>query len=155
MQRIKSSVNTNSDDYKAQYTHNCDLMETLAERQQAVREAGKRGTERMLKRGKIPARERVELLLDPDTPFLELSTLAANGMYDDETPGAGVITGIGIVNGVECMISANNPAIKGGTSYPLTVDKSLRAQEVARVNGLPTIYLVESGGANLPHQADL
>ncbi|MEL6404503.1 MAG: carboxyl transferase domain-containing protein [Chloroflexota bacterium] len=155
MQRIKSSVNTNSDDYKAQYTHNCDLMETLAERQQAVREAGKRGTERMLKRGKIPARERVELLLDPDTPFLELSTLAANGMYDDETPGAGVITGIGIVNGVECMISANNPAIKGGTSYPLTVDKSLRAQEVARVNGLPTIYLVESGGANLPHQAEL
>ena len=155
MQRIQSKVDTKSSDYKEQYEHNCQLVETLEHRQQAVREAGKRGTQRMIDRGKIPARERVELLVDPETPFLELSTLAANGMYDDETPGAGVITGIGIVNGVECLISANNPAIKGGTSYPITVDKSLRAQEIARVNGLPTIYLVESGGANLPHQAEL
>lgn len=155
MQRIESKINTKSDEYTEYYDHNCQLIDTLAERQQAVREAGKRGTERMIQRGKIPARERVELLLDSDTPFLELSTLAANGMYDDETPGAGVITGIGIVNGVECLISANNPAIKGGTSYPISVDKSLRAQEIARVNNLPTIYLVESGGANLPHQAEL
>lgn len=155
MQRIESKINTRSSDYQEHYEHNCQLIETLAERQQAVREAGKRGTERMLKRGKIPARERVELLLDPDTAFLELSTLAAYGMYDDETPGAGVIIGIGMVNGIECLISANNPAIKGGTSYPISVDKSLRAQEIARVNGLPTIYLVESGGANLPHQAEL
>lgn len=155
MQRLDSKIDTKSSDYQEQYEHNCQLMETLAERQQAVREAGKRGTQRMIDRGKIPARERVELLLDPDTPFLELSTLAAYGIYDDDTPGAGVIAGIGIVNGVECMISANNPAIKGGTSYPISVDKSLRAQEVARENGLPTIYLVESGGANLPHQAEL
>lgn len=155
MQRIESKIDVKSIDYKEQYDHNCNLVETLEARQQAVREAGKRGTQRMLDRGKIPARERVELLLDPNTPFLELSTLAANGMYDDETPGAGIIAGIGIVSGVECLISANNPAIKGGTSYPISVDKSLRAQEIARENGLPAIYLVESGGANLPHQAEL
>lgn len=155
MQRIESNIDTKSSDYLDQYEYNCQLMETLAERQAEVRTAGKRGTQRMIDRGKIPARERVELLLDPNTPFLELSTLAAYGMYDDETPGAGVITGIGIVSGVECLISANNPAIKGGTSYPISVDKSLRSQEIARVNGLPTIYLVESGGANLPHQAEL
>lgn len=155
MQRIDSKIDIKSADYKEQYEHNCSLVETLEARQQAVREAGKRGTQRMIDRGKIPARERVELLLDPNTPFLELSTLAANGMYDDETPGAGIIAGIGLVNGVECLISANNPAIKGGTSYPISVDKSLRAQEIARENGLPAIYLVESGGANLPHQAEL
>jgi 3-methylcrotonyl-CoA carboxylase beta subunit len=155
MQRIDSKINLKSDNYKAYYEHNCRLMETLAERQKTVRTAGHRGNQLMLERGKIPARERVELLLDPDTPFLELSTLAAWGMYDDETPGSGVITGIGIVGGVECMISASNPAIKGGTSYPITVDKSLRAQEIARVNKIPTIHLVESGGANLPHQAEL
>ncbi|MDQ7025949.1 MAG: carboxyl transferase domain-containing protein, partial [Anaerolineae bacterium] len=155
MQRIETKIDFKSDDYKTYYDHNCELMKTLAERQETVRSAGQRGIKRMIERGKIPARERVELLLDPDTSFLELSTLAAWGMYDDETPGAGVITGIGTVGGVECMISANNPAIKGGTSYPITVDKALRAQEIARVNKIPTIYLVESGGANLPHQAEL
>jgi 3-methylcrotonyl-CoA carboxylase beta subunit len=155
MQRIHSKIDTRSDDYKNYYDHNCQLMTTLAERQAAVRNAGAKGNQRMLERGKLPARERVELLLDPDTPFLELSTLAAHDMYNDETPGAGIITGIGIIGGVECLISANNPAIKGGTSYPITVDKSLRAQEIARVNGLPTVYLVESGGANLPHQSEL
>jgi 3-methylcrotonyl-CoA carboxylase beta subunit len=155
MQRIETTINTKSADYQAYYEHNCKLMDTLAERQTQVRNAGERGNQRMIEQGKIPARERVELLLDPDTPFLELSTLAAWGMYDNETPGSGVITGIGIVGGVECMISASNPAIKGGTSYPITVDKSLRAQEIARINRIPTIYLVESGGANLPHQAEL
>jgi 3-methylcrotonyl-CoA carboxylase beta subunit len=155
MQRILSKIDTRSDDYKTNYNHNGALMTTLEERQAAVRSAGAKGNQRMIERGKLPARERVELLLDPNTPFLELSTLAAYAMYDDETPGAGVITGIGTVNGVECVISASNPAIKGGTSYPVTVDKSLRAQDIARENGLPTIYLVESGGANLPHQAEL
>lgn len=155
MHLIPTKIDTRSADYRTTYAHNQGLMQTLAERQQAVREAGKRGTQRMIDRGKIPARERVELLLDPGTPFLELSSLAAHGMYDDESPGAGIITGVGIVNGVECLISANNPAIKGGTSYPISVDKSLRAQEIARENHLPTIYLVESGGANLPHQAEL
>lgn len=155
MQRIETNINPRSDEYREYYEHNTRLMDTLAERQQAVREAGARGIKRMIERGKIPARERVELLLDPGTPFLELSTLAAFGMYDDETPGAGVITGIGTVSGVECLISANNPAIKGGTSYPISVDKTLRAQEIARINRLPCIYLVESGGANLPHQSEL
>ncbi|MCS6836702.1 MAG: methylcrotonoyl-CoA carboxylase [Anaerolineae bacterium] len=155
MQLIPTKIDARSDDYRAYYDHNRQLMATLAERQAAVRSAGKKGEARMIERGKLPARERVELLLDPGTPFLELSTLAAYDMYDNETPGAGIITGIGTVCGVEVMVSANNPAIKGGTSYPITVDKSLRAQEIARVNGLPTIYLVESGGANLPHQSEL
>lgn len=155
MQRIPTNVNLKSDSYQQNYDYNCKLIETLDERQAAVRNAGARGTQRMIQRGKIPARERVELLLDPDSAFLELSTLAAHDMYDNETPGAGVIIGIGTVSGVEVMISANNPAIKGGTSYPITVDKTLRAQEIARENGLPTIYLVESGGANLPHQGEL
>jgi len=155
MQVIQTKVNTHSEEYKDYYEHNSQLMLQLSQRQQAVREAGKRGNERMIKKGKLPARERLELLLDPNTPFLELSTLAAHDMYDNETPGAGIITGIGIVNGKEVLISINNPAIKGGTTYPISVDKSLRAQEVARVNGLPTIYLVESGGANLPHQSEL
>jgi 3-methylcrotonyl-CoA carboxylase beta subunit len=100
-------------------------------------------------------RERLELLLDPGTPFLELSPLAAWDMYNDETPGAGVITGIGVVNGVDVLISANEATVKGGTTYPVSLDKSLRAQEIAMTNRLPTIYMVESGGANLPHQADI
>lgn len=155
MQRIQSKINPRDEAYQHVYVHNQTLMNTLAERQAAVRNAGERGTKRMIERGKIPARERVELLLDTGTPFLELSTLAAHDMYNNETPGAGIITGIGTVNGVECMVSANNPAIKGGTSYPISVDKSLRAQEIARINRLPMIYLVESGGANLPHQSEL
>ncbi|MCU0514020.1 MAG: methylcrotonoyl-CoA carboxylase [Anaerolineae bacterium] len=155
MQRIQTRINPRSEEYRHNDEHNRRLMQTLAERQAAVRSAGARGNQRMIERGKLPARERVELLLDANTPFLELSTLAAHDMYDNETPGAGIIAGIGTVSGVECMISANNPAIKGGTSYPISVDKSLRAQEIARVNRLPMLYLVESGGANLPHQAEL
>lgn len=155
MQIITTKIDTKSEDYQAYHAHNSALMATLEERQKMVREAGERGNKRMLEQGKLPARERLELLLDPNTPFLELSTLAAYDMYNNETPGAGAITGIGIVAGKEVMVSANNPAIKGGTSYPITVDKSLRAQEIARENRLPTVYLVESGGANLPHQSEL
>ncbi|HRF95230.1 MAG TPA: carboxyl transferase domain-containing protein, partial [Aggregatilineales bacterium] len=91
----------------------------------------------------------------PNTPFLELSTLAAYGMYNNESPGAGVISGIGTINGVDCMISGNEATVKGGTTYPMSLEKSLRAQEIATTNRLPTVYLVESGGANLPHQADI
>lgn len=155
MHLIPSKIDTQSEEFRSYYEHNSLLMQVLEERQKAVREAGERGNQRMIERGKLPARERLELLLDPGTPFLELSTLAAFDMYNDETPGAGIITGIGTVGGVECMVSINNPAIKGGTSYPISVDKSLRAQEIARANGLPTLYLVESGGANLPHQSEL
>ena len=106
-------------------------------------------------RGKLPPRERVALLLDPGTPFLEFSPLAAHGMYQGEAPGAGVIAGIGRVNGVDCVIVCNDATVKGGTYYPMTVKKHLRAQEIAQQNRLPCIYLVDSGGANLPNQDDV
>jgi 3-methylcrotonyl-CoA carboxylase beta subunit len=106
-------------------------------------------------RGKLLPRDRVEALLDPGTPFLELSQLAAFGMYDDAAPGAGIITGIGRVNGRECMIVCNDATVKGGTYYPMTVKKHLRAQEIAEQNHLPCIYLVDSGGANLPNQDEV
>jgi 3-methylcrotonyl-CoA carboxylase beta subunit len=106
-------------------------------------------------RGKLLPRERVERLIDPASPFLELSPLAADGMYDGEAPGAGVITGIGRVSGRECVIVCNDATVKGGAYFPITVKKHLRAQEVAIENGLPCVYLVDSGGANLPHQSEV
>ena len=108
-----------------------------------------------MSRGKLLPRDRVMRLLDPGSPFLELSPLAANGMYDDAIHGAGMITGIGRVEGRECVIVCNDSTIKGGTYYPMTVKKHLRAQEIARENRLPCIYLVDSGGANLPHQTEV
>ncbi|MGI9058546.1 MAG: carboxyl transferase domain-containing protein [Ktedonobacteraceae bacterium] len=107
------------------------------------------------KRNKLLARERIQLLCDPDTPFLELSPLAAWDMYDNDAPGAGIVTGIGLVEGQECVIIANDATVKGGTYYPMTVKKHLRAQEIAEQNHLPCIYLVDSGGAFLPLQADV
>lgn len=153
---IRSHIDTQSEEYQQNYAHNQTLVETLAERQAKVRAGGsERAVKRHVEAGKLLPRERVELLLDPNTPFLELSTLAAWGMYNDESPGSGSVNGIGIVNGVECMIGANEATIKGGTVYPVTLDKTLRAQQIAQENRLPCIYLVESGGANLPHQADI
>ena len=112
--------------------------------------------ERHVKRGKLLARDRVEGLLDSGTPFLEFSQLAGYKMYGDEhVPAGGVITGIGTVSGRQCVIVANDATVKGGTYYPITVKKHLRAQEIARENHLPCIYLVDSGGANLPRQADI
>ena len=111
--------------------------------------------ERHVARGKLLPRDRVMNLIDPGAPFLELSPLAANAMYDDAIHGAGLIAGIGRIEGRECMIVANDSTIKGGTYYPMTVKKHLRAQEIARENRLPCIYLVDSGGANLPHQTDV
>src|SRR5687767_12860793 len=111
--------------------------------------------ERHVSRGKLLPRQRVDGLLDPGSPLLEVSPLAADGMYDDECPGAGMIAGIGRVSGRQCMIVANDATVKGGTYYPLTVKKHLRAQEIARENRLPCLYLVDSGGANLPHQAEV
>jgi 3-methylcrotonyl-CoA carboxylase beta subunit len=106
-------------------------------------------------RGKLLPRQRIELLLDPGTPFLELSALAANGMYHGEAPGAGIITGIGRVSGRECLVVCNDPTVKGGTYYPMTVKKHLRAQEIARENALPCLYLIDSGGAHLPSQDEV
>src|ERR1700750_2762931 len=114
-----------------------------------------RARERHVSRGKLLPRDRVDGLLDPGSPFLELAPLAADGMYDDECPGAGMIAGVGRVSGRECMIVANDATVKGGTYYPITVKKHLRAQEIAGQNRLPCIYLVDSGGAFLPRQDEV
>ncbi|MBW8299594.1 MAG: methylcrotonoyl-CoA carboxylase [Hydrogenophaga sp.] len=116
---------------------------------------GETARQRHLSRGKLLPRDRIDGLLDPGTPFLELSQFAAYGVYDEAVPAAGILTGIGRVSGRECMIVANDPTVKGGTYYPLTVKKHLRAQEIARENRLPCIYLVDSGGANLPRQDEV
>jgi propionyl-CoA carboxylase len=135
------------------------LVDELRQRQQdlAGRGAGgdDRSIERHKERGKLPVRERIDRLLDPGSPFLELSPLAANGLYDDEAPGAGIVTGIGRVEGTTCVIVANDATVKGGTYYPMTVKKHLRAQEIALENRLPCIYMVDSGGAFLPLQAEV
>src|SRR6267143_1955888 len=132
------------------------LVAELRERLAKTREGGpERARERHVKAGKLLPRDRVERLLDPGTAFLELSPLAAYGMYDDEAPGAGIITGIGRVSGNEVVIVANDATVKGGTYYPMTVKKHLRAQEIALQNRLPCVYLVDSGGAFLPLQAEV
>ena len=122
---------------------------------QRARAAARRRATSIARPGKLLVRERVDALLDPGSPFLELSPLAAQGVYDDELPGAGLVTGIGRVSGRACMVVANDPTVKGGTYYPLTVKKHLRAQEIAGENALPCIYLVESGGAFLPKQDEV
>ncbi len=132
------------------------LCDELNARLARAREGGGAASlERHRGRGKLPVRERIDLLLDPDTAWLELSPLAAFGVYDDEAPGAGIVTGIGTVHGRECVIVANDATVKGGTYFPLTVKKHLRAQEIALENRLPCIYLVDSGGAYLPLQAEV
>ncbi len=129
-----------------------DLRAKMADIEQG---GGERARERHLSRGKLLPRERVRTLLDPGTPYLELSQLAAFEVYDEPIPAAGILTGIGRVSGRECVIVANDATVKGGTYYPLTVKKHLRAQEIARENRLPCIYLVDSGGANLPNQDEV
>src|SRR5579884_744046 len=116
---------------------------------------GERAVERHRSRGKLTARERIDRLVDPDTAFLELNALAAWDLYDGDAPSAGIVTGIGVVAGRQCVIAANDATVKGGSYFPLTVKKHLRAQEVAAQNRLPCIYLVDSGGAYLPLQADV
>jgi len=156
MERITSTVDTSSDEFKSREAHNRGLADELQQQLATAALGGpERSRERHTERGKLLPRDRVEALLDPATPFLELSPLAANGMYDDEAPGAGIITGIGRVSGVECVIVANDATVKGGTYYPMTVKKHLRAQEIAADNHLPCIYLVDSGGAFLPRQDEV
>src|SRR6187549_4224860 len=133
-----------------------DLVAELRERLAAARRGGSdQARDRHVGRGKLLVRDRVDRLLDPGSPFLELSPLAATGMYDDAVPSAGIVTGIGRVSGRECVVVANDATVKGGTYYPITVKKHLRAQEVARANKLPCVYLVDSGGAFLPMQDDV
>ena len=132
------------------------LVGELRERTaQVARGGGEKALEQHRSRGKLPARERIDRLLDPDTAFLELSALAAWEVYDGQAPGAGIVTGIGSIEGRECVIVANDATVKGGTYFPLTVKKHLRAQEIAEQNRLPCIYLVDSGGAFLPLQAEV
>src|ERR687889_2780318 len=132
------------------------LVAELRERTALVaRGGGERAVERHRSRGKLTARERVDRLCDPDTAFLELNALAAWEVYDGQAPSAGIVTGIGVIEGRECVVVANDATVKGGSYFPLTVKKHLRAQEVAEQNRLPCIYLVDSGGAFLPLQADV
>lgn len=153
---IKSLLDTRSEEFRQNAAAYEGLMEELRNALAEVKEGGKADARHKHEaRGKLFVRDRIERLLDPDTPFLELSPLAAHGVYDDDVPAAGIITGIGRVCGQEVMIVANDATVKGGTYYPLTVKKHLRAQEVAQQNHLPCIYLVDSGGAFLPLQAEV
>ncbi len=153
---IATSVDLAADAAKANRAAWAALTEELAATRAAIAEGGpKRARDRHLARGKLLPRERVTRLLDPGAPFLELAPLAAHGLYGDAIHAAGLITGIGRVMGREVMVVCNDSTIKGGTYYPLTVKKHLRAQEVARENRLPCLYLVDSGGANLPHQTEV
>ena len=153
---LTTTLIAESPEAQARATHNRALAADLRAR---VAQAGlggdARSRERHTARGKLLPRERVERLLDPGSPFLELGQLAANGLYGEDIPGAGLITGIGRVSGRQVMIVCNDATVKGGTYYPMTVKKHLRAQEIAEANCLPCIYLVDSGGANLPHQAEV
>ena len=153
---LSSNLDLAAPEARARAAHNRALAEELrAKVAQAARGGSEGSRERHVARGKLLPRERVERLLDPGSPFLEIGQLAANGLYSDEVPGAGLIAGIGRVSGRQCMILANDATVKGGTYYPLTVKKHLRAQEIAQENRLPCLYLVDSGGANLPHQAEV
>ena len=156
MTKLDSRLNTRSDEYAANRQAMEKLVVQLNQRLATVRAGGgERGAAKFREQGKLLPRERLELLLDPGTPFLELSPLAAYGMYNDESPAASNIIGIGVVSGVECMIYANDATVKGGAVYPMTLQKTLRAQTIAAENRLPSIALVESAGANLLHQDEI
>ncbi|HET7269022.1 MAG TPA: carboxyl transferase domain-containing protein [Oleiagrimonas sp.] len=156
MTQIVSKLDPRSADFKSNASRMRSLVEDLdAQLERVACGGGERAREKHLKRGKLLPRERVQALLDPGSPFLELSALAAHGMYDDAAPAAGVIAGIGRVNGIEVMVVANDATVKGGTYFPMTVKKHLRAQEVALENRLPCLYLVDSGGAFLPLQDEV
>ncbi len=153
---LKSELDSRSETF----IQNADAMRLLVadlrEKVQAASEGGgEAARKRHASRGKLLARERVDLLIDPGTAFLELSPLAAYGLYGGDVHSASIVTGIGLVEGRECVIVANDATIKGGTYYPLTVKKHLRAQDIARQNRLPCIYMVDSGGAFLPQQDDI
>src|SRR5258708_29941272 len=146
MDPLETHLDTASPDFAANRAHLQGLVDELRRRVAAAREGGgAKYVARHREQGKMPVRERLAALLDPDTPFLELSPLAANGMYDDEAPGAGIVTGIGRVQQRECLIIGNDATVKGGTYFPMTVKKHLRAQEIAMQNRLPRIHLVDSG----------
>src|SRR5688572_4191117 len=156
---LRSEIDLNSQSTRANAAAMRALVGDLRSRQQALTARGAAGDDRSVarhrERGKLPVRERVDRLLDPGSAFLELNALAATDLYDGEAPGAGIVTGIGRVEGVECVLVANDATVKGGTYYPMTVKKHLRAQEIALENHLPCLYLVDSGGAFLPLQDEV
>ncbi len=156
MRRFASQVNVKSNEFAQNHAQMAAIVSELREKSVKIAEGGSVAARaKHLARGRLLARERIDLLLDPGAPFLELSAFAAHGLYGGEVPAAGIITGVGRVSGRECVIVANDPTVKGGTYYPLTVKKHLRAQEIALENRLPCVYLVESGGAFLPAQDEV
>lgn len=156
MDILQSKINTSDASFAENKAHTESILGELRKRLAVVREGGGTASvEKHKKRGKAFVRDRIEWLIDPDSPFLEFSPLAAWEMYDNEAPAAGILTGIGRVQGRECLIIANDATVKGGTYYPTTVKKHLRAQTIAEENHLPCIYLVDSGGAYLPLQAEV
>ncbi len=156
MSTIETRVNTRSEEFIANAAHMRALVDDLAAQVAKIREGGgEKYQQRHESRGKLLVRDRIDALIDPGSPFLELSQLAAHGVYDEPVAAAGIITGVGRVAGRECMIVANDATVKGGTYYPLTVKKHLRAQAIAEQNHLPCLYLVDSGGAYLPLQDEV
>ncbi len=156
MDQLESRIRPDSAEFQKNRERRAALVAELKERTEAARQGGgERYLQRHRSQGKLPVRERIDRLLDPGSPFLELSALAASGMYDGEAPSAGLVTGIGRVSGREVLIVGNDATVKGGTYYPITVKKHLRAQQIALDNRLPCVYLVDSGGAFLPLQAEV
>ena len=153
---LESEISPNTPEFKEHYEVNLKLAEDLKKVLEKIRQGGSpEARKKHEERGKLFVRERIRLLLDEDRPFLELSPLAAYQVYKDEVPAAGIVTGIGWIHGLPVMVVANDATVKGGTYLPITVKKHLRAQEIAKENGLPCIYLVDSGGAFLPLQAEV
>ncbi len=155
MGRLATLIDTGGDQFATNAKLQRSLVADLRTRIEAADGGSQKSKDRHVSRGKLLPRDRVDTLLDPGSPFLELSPLAAHGMYDGDAPGAGIITGVGRVSGRECVVVANDATVKGGTYYPMTVKKHLRAQEVALNNRLPCLYLVDSGGAFLPKQDEV
>ncbi len=156
MEPLLTSINPNSEEFKQNASHHRELADELKRRLAKVREGGgEKYRKRQEEQGKLFVRERIERLLDPNSPFLELSALAATDLYDNEGPGAGIVTGIGRVSNREVLIVANDATVKGGSYFPMTVKKHLRAQQIAEENHLPCLYLVDSGGAFLPLQDEV
>jgi acetyl-CoA carboxylase carboxyltransferase component len=153
---LKSNILTNSDEYQKNYQHNLDLCNEFEDLSQKTKQGGSTNAQEKHKaQGKMLVRDRIKTLCDAGTPFLEVGALAAYGVYEDDVPSSGIVSGVGQVHGKMCMIIGNDATVKGGTYYPMTVKKHLRAQEIALENKLPCIYLVDSGGAFLPLQAEV
>ncbi|MGM0422866.1 MAG: carboxyl transferase domain-containing protein [Pseudomonadota bacterium] len=156
MSKIESRISTSSEEFKANNAAMQQVVEDWRDKYIAISEGGsEKARDKHTARGKMLPRDRVQNLIDPGSPFLELSAFAAYNVYDDDVPAAGILTGIGRIKGQECVIVVNDATVKGGTYYPMTVKKHLRAQEIARQNNLPCVYLVDSGGAYLPLQDEV